>query len=60
MNNDDSTVVAVWKIKGVKKMLEVCQTSDVFADTDNDNLFFVLANELSEAIDLLEEKPSTK
>lgn len=57
---NDEVTVAVWKIKGVKKMLEVCQTSDVFSDANNDNLFFVLANELNEALELLEEKPCTK
>lgn len=57
---NDEVTVAVWKIKGVKKMLEVCQTSDVFADANNDNLFFVLANELNEALELLDEKPCTK
>ena len=41
-------------------MLEICQSSDFFEDTNNDDLFFVMANELNEALELLEEKPCTK
>lgn len=53
--DNDSLMVALWKIRGVKKMLEICTTSDAFADTNSDDMFFVMSSTLGQAIDLIEK-----
>ena len=46
MNNDE-LMIALWKIKGVKKVLDSLQTSELYEDSSD--LFFILSNELQEA-----------
>lgn len=50
MNNDE-LMVALWKMKGVKRVLDSLQTSELYEDSSD--LFFILANELSESINLI-------
>jgi hypothetical protein len=50
MNNDE-LMIALWKIKGVKKVLDSLQTSELYEDSSD--LFFILSNELQESLSLL-------
>jgi hypothetical protein len=50
----DNTMTAVWKINGVCRILEALQTSEDCAGRSESDLYFVLANELEEALALLE------
>lgn len=54
MNNDE-LMVALWKIKGVKRVLDSLQTSELYEDSSD--LFFILANELQESLSLLHVEP---
>jgi hypothetical protein len=51
----DNTMTAVWKINGVCRILEALQTSEDCAGHSESDLYFVLANELEEALELLQD-----
>jgi hypothetical protein len=51
----DNTMTAVWKINGVCRILEALQTSEDCAGHSESDLYFVLANELEEALELLRD-----
>lgn len=51
MKDNDNMMIASWKIKGVKDILFRLQES---SDEEYSNLYFVLCEELSQALQLLE------
>lgn len=54
----DKLMVATWKISGVQAILHALQTSEDFENPSDENLFFILSNELTEALNLLKETSS--
>ena len=51
----DKLKLAGWKIQGVKDILLGLESSDLFADTPAENIFFALVEELQQARNLLNE-----
>lgn len=51
--SDDDLLLINWKVTGVKKILDGLQTSDLFKE--NSDVFFVLSNELQDALAVLEQ-----
>lgn len=51
----DKLMIASWKIGGVESVLRQLQTADMFRNTPEENAFFILAEQLSDAVTLLDE-----
>ncbi len=52
---NDAIMVALWKIAGVKRILQALQTTQL-SDAVDDNVCFVLSEALGDAIDLLKSE----